>query len=99
MPVQVKVRYMGLLRNTAGIPVEEVALPDGSGVGELLALLQQKHDDNFRYSLFSSNGQLRPMARVFIGEQEIGEMEGLNTPLGSESEVSILVMVHPSAGG
>ncbi len=99
MAVRVKVRYMGLVRNTVGIPEEEVALPDGSRVGELLALLQKIHDDNFRYSLLSPSGQLRPMARVFIGEQEIGEMEGLDTQLGSEPEVSILVMVNPSAGG
>ena len=94
-----KVRYMGLVRNTVGIPEEEVALPDSSRVGELLALLQQRHDDSFRYSLFSPNGQLRPMVRVFIGEEEIGEMEGLDTPLGPGTEVSILVAVHPSAGG
>lgn len=99
MPVQVKVRYMGLVRNTIGIPEEEVTLSDNSRVGDLLTLLQKKNGDSFRYSLFSPNGQLRPMARVFIGEQEIGEMEGLNTPLVSETEVSILVTVHPSAGG
>ncbi len=95
----VKVRYMGLVRNTTGIPEEEVALPDGYRVGGLLALLQQRHGDSFRYSLFSPNGQLRPMAKVFIGEQEIGQMEGLDTQLGPGTEVSILVVVHPSEGG
>ena len=99
MAVRVKVRYMGLVRNTVGIPEEEVALPDSSRVGELLTQLQQRHGDSFQYSLFSSNGQLRPMARVFIGEQEIGDMEGLDTPLRPGTEVSILLVVHPSAGG
>lgn len=95
----VKVSYMGLVRNTVGLPEEVVALPDGARVRDLLAILQKKHGDDFRYSLFSPNGQLRSMSRVFIGEREIGELEGMDTPLEPDSGVSILMLVYATEGG
>lgn len=99
MATLVKVHYVGLVRNTVGISGEEIAMRDGSRIRDLLALLRKKHGDSFQYSLFTSDDQLRPMAKVFIEEQEIEQMDGLDTPLGPGAEVSILLTVHPSAGG
>lgn len=99
MTERVKVRYMGLARNTTGIPGEEVVLPEGSTVRDLLVLLQQRHGDNFTYSLFTPGGQLRPLTRVYVDEQEIEQLKGLDSLLGPEPEVSILIEVYPSGGG
>ncbi|MDP2661676.1 MAG: MoaD/ThiS family protein [Dehalococcoidia bacterium] len=94
-----KVAYMGLVRNTLGISEEEIELPPGSRVSDLLSLLEQKHGENFRYSIFTNSGQLRPLVKVFIGERTIDDLEGLDTRIESESGVYILLLDHSLGGG
>lgn len=95
----VKVIYMGLVRNTLGISEEEVELPAGSRVRDLLSLLQERHGAGFQHSLFTRDDQLRPLAGVFIGEQNIQELNGMDTEVGPDSGVYILVLAHSAAGG
>ncbi len=94
-----KVAYMGLLRNTLGISEEEIELPPGSRVSDLLSLLEQKHGEDFRYSIFTNTGQLRPLVKMFIGDRTIDDLQGLETRIDSEGGVYILLLDHSLGGG
>lgn len=96
---RVKVAYMGLVRNALGISNEEIDLPPGSRVSDLLAALEARHGETFRYSVFSSNGQLRTLVRVFIAERNIDDLDGLNTVLDTGGGVYILLLDHSLGGG
>jgi len=96
---KVKVRYIGLVQNAVGTPAEEVELPSGARVSDLLSLLQDKHGDSFRYSVLSPDGQLRPTSRVLIGDQDIRELQGMDTVIQPGTGVAIVVLVYPAEGG
>ncbi|MBI2916798.1 MAG: MoaD/ThiS family protein [Chloroflexi bacterium] len=97
MPV--KVRYIGLVQNAVGLSSEEVQLPAGARVRDLLAALQDKHGDSFRYSVLSSDGGLRPTSRVLIGDEDSRDLQGMDTPIEPGSGVAIVVLVYPAEGG
>ncbi len=96
---RVRVVYMGLVRGSLGIPEEEVEVPAGSRVRDLLSLLVDRHGADFRNSLFRGNGELRPLTRVYIGEVGIEELNGLDTEVDAQSGVYILVASNPTQGG
>ncbi len=68
---------------------------DASTVGEALTSLCDTHPE-LKPSLFEENGDLRSFARVFVGEEDIATLEGLQTELGPRDEILIL---PPIAGG
>jgi len=96
---RLRVVYGGLARNTLGIAEEEVELPPGSRVSGLLSLLVERHGADLRNSLFSTSGELSPLVEVFVGDQSIEDLNGLETEVGAPSKVRILLLAYPSAGG
>ena len=96
---KVRVSYLGLVQNVLGRQEDEVLLRDGASVRELLHLLEEKHGDAFRHTVLSSDDELRSPAAVLVNELYIGELDGLDTTLTSEAEVSIVVVVYPMEGG
>ncbi|MBI2952796.1 MAG: MoaD/ThiS family protein [Chloroflexi bacterium] len=96
---KIRVVYMGLLRNTVGVPEEEVEVPAGSRVVDLLAILQKAHGADFENAVFTRNGELRSLIEVFIGDHNINELEGLNTEIEAADGVYILLLAYIAAGG
>ncbi len=68
---------------------------EATTVGLALKELCEAHPE-LKESLFSEEGQLRSFARVFVSEQDIEELEGLETQLGPREEILLL---PPIAGG
>lgn len=94
-----KVAYMGLLRNALGIGEEEVELPSGSRVSDLLSLLEKRHGEAFRNSVFAGSSKLRPLVRIFVGERSIDDLDGTNTRLEPGDGVYVLLLDHSLGGG
>ncbi|NPV47517.1 MAG: molybdopterin synthase sulfur carrier subunit [Armatimonadetes bacterium] len=46
-------------------------------------------------ALFAAPGELKPFVRVFVGERDIADAQGLATPLAADDVISI---VPPVAG-
>jgi molybdopterin converting factor small subunit len=91
MPV--KVRIPTQLRTlTAG--AGEVAV-EGSTVGEVLKGLDAAHP-GFGRRLFDDGGQLRRFVNVFVAEEDVRFLQGLETPVAEGQTVSIVPAV---AGG
>jgi molybdopterin converting factor small subunit len=97
--VNIKLHYMGLLRNTIGCPEEEVVLPNESTVKDLLRALSEKHGEQFDSVMFRSDGRLRPLGKVMVNDKDIRDGDGIETKLQGCQEISLTVGMYPTAGG
>ena len=68
---------------------------DGSTVGEALKALDAAHP-GFGERLFDEAGKLRRFVNVFVADEDIRFLDGLETPLEEGTTVSIIPAV---AGG
>jgi sulfur-carrier protein len=89
----VKVRIPTQLRSLAG-GAGEVTV-EGVTVGDALKALDSSHP-GFNERLFDENGNLRRFVNVFMGEEDIRFLEGLDTPVAPGAVVSVVPAV---AGG
>jgi molybdopterin converting factor small subunit len=88
-----KVRIPTQLRNLSGGEAE-VAV-EGGTVAEVLAALEAAHP-GFHGRLFDDDGKLRRFVNVFVADEDVRFLEGLNTAVPSGQVVSIIPAV---AGG
>ena len=67
---------------------------DGETVGDVLKQLDVMHP-GFADRLFDESGALRRFVNVFLGEEDVRFLDGLNTPVAGQS----LSIVPAVAGG
>jgi sulfur-carrier protein len=91
--MSVKVRIPTQLRSLAG-GAGEVTV-EGATVGDALKALDSEHP-GFSERLFDEDGNLRRFVNVFMGEEDIRFLEGLDTPVAPGAVVSVVPAV---AGG
>jgi MoaD family protein len=91
--VSVKVRIPTTLRTLTG-GASEVEV-DGSTVGEVLDALNGAHP-GFRDRIFDDNGNLRRFVNVFVADDDVRFLEGVDTKVPDGETVSIVPAV---AGG
>ncbi len=89
----VTVRIPTQLRELAG-GAAEVSV-DGSSVSEVLKQLEVQHP-GFGERLFDDQGQLRRFVNVFVADEDIRFLQGLDTAVEPNQTVSIVPAV---AGG
>ncbi len=68
---------------------------DGATVGELLKALDAAHP-GFSERLFDDEGRIRRFVNVFVAEEDVRFLSGLDTMVGERQTVSIVPAV---AGG
>lgn len=81
-----------LRKLTAGLDV--VAVP-ATTIAELIAALEAKHP-GLRERLLDDKGQVRRFVNIFVGDEDIRFLKGLDTALEPAAEVSIVPAI---AGG
>jgi molybdopterin synthase sulfur carrier subunit len=91
--MSISVRVPAQLRTLTG-GAGEVAV-DGSTVGEALKALDAAHP-GFAARLFDDAGQLRRFVNVFLADEDVRFLDGLNTPVTDGQTLSIVPAV---AGG
>ncbi len=91
--MSVSVRIPTQLRNLTGSQAE-VSL-EGATVGEVLKALDAAHP-GLRERLFDDSGELRRFVNVFVGDEDVRFLDGLQTPVEPGQTVSIVPAV---AGG
>ncbi len=94
-----KVRYMGLAKNVVGKNEEEVAIPGGAKVRDLLEILVERHGEDLKTILFSAQGTVRSTASVLVGGQDVRGKDGLDTRLDGVQEASLMIVVNSIMGG
>jgi molybdopterin converting factor small subunit len=68
---------------------------DGSTVASVLKALEAAHP-GFQDRLYDETGKLRRFVNVFVGDEDIRFLDGLDTPVSAGTTVSIVPAV---AGG
>jgi sulfur-carrier protein len=89
----VAVRIPTQLRTLTG-GAGEVSV-DGSTVGEVLKALDAAHQ-GFAERLFADDGSLRRFVNVFLADEDVRFLQGLDTPVTDGQTISIVPAV---AGG
>ena len=72
----------------------EIAL-EGGTVGEVMDGLVSRYP-TLRPHLFNGEGQLRPFVNLFLNENNVKDLQGLNTPLADGDR---LLLIPSIAGG
>jgi len=89
----ITVRIPTQLRTLSGGAAEVKV--EGASVSEVLTALDAQHN-GFAERLFDDSGVLRRFVNVFVDEEDIRFLQGLDTPLAAGAVVSIVPAV---AGG
>jgi molybdopterin converting factor small subunit len=87
--VRIPTQLRSLSEGEAEVKVE------GTTVGEVLAALDARHP-GFRGRLFDDEGKLRRFVNVFVADEDVRFLQGLDTTLAEGQVVSIIPAV---AGG
>ena len=88
-----KVKIPPVLRNSTGGEKEVAA--DGGNVGEVLRALASQHPDTER-QLFGADGALNRYVNVYLNDEDVRVLDGLDTPV---KESDTLVILPAMAGG
>ncbi len=91
--MEVRVRIPSPLRSLTGDKSEVNA--SGANVRELISDLDAKYP-GIRERLCDESGEVRRFVNIFVGEEDIRFLSGLDTPVDSGTEVSIIPAI---AGG
>lgn len=91
--MSVTVRVPTTLRTLTG-GESEVAV-DGATVGEVISALEAAHP-GFRDRLLDEAGALRRFVNVFVADDDVRYLQGLDTPVPDAETISIIPAV---AGG
>lgn len=67
----------------------------GANVGEVMEQLVQQYPA-LRPHLYNGDGKLRPFVNLFVGENNVKDLQGLSTPLSADDRV---LLVPSIAGG
>jgi sulfur-carrier protein len=87
------VKIPPVLRPSVGGEKEVPA--DGTSVGEVLRALAEQHPAT-ESQLFSAEGDLNRYVNVYLNDEDVRVLEGLETPVG---EADTLVILPAMAGG
>ena len=91
--MSVLVRVPSLLRSALGGRAEVRA--EGATVGEVLRHAAAVHP-GFGPALFEASGSLHRFLNVFLGDENVRYLQGLDTPVPDEA---VLVILPAAAGG
>jgi sulfur-carrier protein len=72
----------------------EVTL-SGGNVSEVMHQLVEKYP-TLKPHLYNGDGQLRPFVNLFVGENNINDLQGLDTPLENNTR---MILIPSIAGG
>ena len=67
----------------------------GGNVAEAMQHLVQKYP-TLKPHLYNGDGRLRPFVNLFLGENNVNDLQGLETPLGENDR---LILIPSIAGG
>jgi molybdopterin converting factor small subunit len=95
----VRVLYFGLVRNVVKEAEEDISLPAGSKVRELVEILCRKHGEALRDALFTVEGTLTANTILLLDGTNIQYARGLDTEMGDDQALHILLTTTALAGG
>jgi len=70
---------------------------DGESVGEILRIVAESHPET-RSQLFSADGELNRYVNVYLNDEDVRVLEGLDTAVGAGDTVVILPAMAGGSG-
>ncbi len=67
----------------------------GGNVAEAMGHLVEKYP-TLQPHLYNGDGRLRPFVNLFVGENNVNDLQGMQTPLGEDTRV---ILIPSIAGG
>ena len=95
----IDVVYFGLVRNVVKVSEETVTLAEGSTVRELVEILCQKHGAALRDAIFTADGTLGSSVMLVLDGTNVLHRDGLETTIGGERAMHVLLTTTAMAGG
>jgi sulfur-carrier protein len=89
------IRIPPVLRPSVG--GEKEIMADGSSVGELLNAVAESHPDT-RTQLFAADGGLNRYVNVYLNDEDVRVLDGLETAVGDSDTLVILPAMAGGAG-
>ncbi len=89
------VRIPPVLRPSVGGEKELTA--EGSSVGEILRAVAEQHPDT-QSQLFAADGGLNRYVNVYLNDEDVRVLEGLDTQVGENDTLVILPAMAGGAG-
>ncbi len=96
--MRVKVIFFGLIRRYVAEKNQEVELPDGATVGDLIAALTQQHGPEFEEHLINADRTVKGEVFITVDGLNVASRQGLDTVLSPGAE-SHIVLVGPVVTG
>ena len=95
----VRVLYFGLVRNVVKEAEEDVSLPAGSTVRDLIEILCRKHGEALRDALFTVEGTLTANTILLLDGTNVQYSRGLDTEIRADQALHVLLTTTALAGG
>jgi molybdopterin converting factor small subunit len=95
----VRVLYFGLVRNFVKEAEEDISLPAGATVRELVEILCRKHGEALRDALFTVEGTLTANTILLLDGTNIQYASGLDTEIRDDQALHVLLTTTALAGG
>jgi MoaD family protein len=94
--MQVRIRYLSVIREITGTREEVIEVDSGATVKEILQKLVKKYGKAFQRMIRSGRDIRGLQLNYFIDGKSIDTMDGFNTSIQNKSE---LMIIPPVAGG
>ena len=95
----IRVLYFGLVRNVVKEAEEDISLPAGATVRALVEILCRKHGEALRDALFTVEGTLTANTILLLDGTNVQYARGLDTEIGNDQALHILLTTTALAGG
>ena len=84
----VKIQYTTQLKAAIGFSEEEIQMPDGSTISDVIELLAHKHAEAFRQLVLDTSGQIYPSILLCVNDEQVDA--GDSQPIADGSVVTFL---------
>lgn len=91
-----KVKYFTVLRELIGKKEEEIELKRATTVGDLIALIAQRHGREVESYLYDADGKVKSFLQFLVNGKSIATLGGLETKL---TNGDIVAIIPPVGGG
>ena len=97
--MELKILYYGLIQNSVRKREEQLTLPAGAKVGQLVDSLAEKYGEGFKNNLLDVAGGLRANVTILLDNTNVSELKGLDTEIKDVKEAALVVTIPQFGGG
>jgi molybdopterin converting factor small subunit len=91
---RVTVRMIGVAKEAAGIPEQNLTIPSNANVSFVLQTLIERHGDALRDAILDPTTQTPVSTLILLNGVETGNLQGLETPIADGDTIVLLSVTH-----